>query len=99
MRSAHAPSPRPWTRAPDAFFDCQPSITGIAHELFLILEFLDKLAAQPAATHTPDVRATFAALQTRRRCRTEPGQIRLSRPARVLRNRKVARLAERAPSP
>jgi DNA invertase Pin-like site-specific DNA recombinase len=32
--SAHAPSPRLWTRAPDAFFDCQPSITGLAHQLF-----------------------------------------------------------------
>jgi hypothetical protein len=27
---------------------------------FLNLEFLDKLAAQPAAAHTPDARATFA---------------------------------------
>jgi hypothetical protein len=27
---------------------------------FLNLEFLDKLAAQPAAAHTPDERATFA---------------------------------------
>jgi hypothetical protein len=44
---------------------------------------LDKLAAQPVAAHTPDARATFAALQTRRRCQTERGQIRLSRPARV----------------
>jgi hypothetical protein len=26
---------------------------------FLNLEFLDKLAAQPAAAHTPDARATF----------------------------------------
>jgi hypothetical protein len=36
---------------------------------FLKLEFLDKLAAQPLAAHTPDACATFAALQTRRLAR------------------------------
>src|SRR5271165_2028204 len=81
--SAHAPSPRLWTRAPDAFFDCQPSITGLAHQLSEARISLDTLAAQPAAAHTRDPRATFAALQIRRRCRTERDQIRLSPPARV----------------
>jgi hypothetical protein len=28
------PSSRLWTRSPDAFFDCRPSLTGIAHRLF-----------------------------------------------------------------
>jgi hypothetical protein len=65
---------------------------------FLNLEFHDKFAAQPAAAHTPDARATFAL------CKQDavagPNVV---NPALMtcacLRNRKVARLAVRAPSP
>src|SRR5580704_19016803 len=61
---------------------------------FLNLEFLDKLAPNRAAAHTPDARATFAALQTRRRCHRRWSNPALTTCA-CLRNRKVARLAER----
>src|ERR1700720_2415115 len=60
---------------------------------------LDTLAAQPAAADTRDPRATFATLQIR----TSLPDRTWSNPALTtcacLRNRKVARLAERAPPP